>query len=108
MEFTGVNTRIDQRRVNTILQGASSMLRGLDGARMENVWTGMRPIAPDGLPIVDRAPGHENVYLATAYSMLGMTIGLPAGEALAEMIVTGRRPAALEPFGAARFSKLFG
>jgi D-amino-acid dehydrogenase len=108
MEFTGVNTRIDQRRVDTILQGASSMLRGLDGARMENVWTGMRPIAPDGLPIVDRAPGHENVYLATAYSMLGMTIGVPAGEALAEMIVTGRRPAALEPFGAARFSKLFG
>ena len=108
MEFSGVNTRIDRRRVDSILEGASGMLRGLEAPRLENVWTGMRPIAPDGLPIVDRVPGRENVYLATAYSMLGMTIGVPAGEALAEMILTGRRPAALERFGAARFSKLHG
>jgi D-amino-acid dehydrogenase len=107
MEFTGVNTRIDQGRVRKIIAGAAGMLRGLDGAELERVWTGMRPIAPDGLPIVDRAPGHEDVYLATAYSMLGMTIGVPAGEALADMILTGRRPAALEPFRAARFSRLF-
>jgi D-amino-acid dehydrogenase len=67
----------------------------------------MRPIAPDGLPVIDRAPRHDNAYLATAYSMLGMTIGVPAGEALAEMILTGRRPPALEPFRAERFARLF-
>jgi hypothetical protein len=34
--------------------------------------------------------------------MLGMTVGLPAGDALAELIVSGERPAVLEPFRAGR------
>jgi glycine/D-amino acid oxidase-like deaminating enzyme len=35
--------------------------------------------------------------------MLGITIGAPAGEALARMILSGERPAELEPFRATRF-----
>jgi hypothetical protein len=31
-----------------------------------------------------------------------MTVGLPAGEALAELMGSGRRPAGLEPFRARR------
>jgi len=38
--------------------------------------------------------------------MLGMTIGVPAGEALAEMILTGPQPPALEAFRAERFARL--
>jgi D-amino-acid dehydrogenase len=107
MEFSGVNGRLDRRRVDTIVRGAAGMLEGIDGLELENPWSGMRPIAPDGLPIVDRAPGHENVYLAAAYSMLGMTLAAPAGEALAGMILGGARPAELEPFAAARFARLW-
>ncbi|MCW2952920.1 MAG: FAD-dependent oxidoreductase [Conexibacter sp.] len=103
MEFSGVGDGIDRRRVETIARGARQMLRGFDAQPLEDVRGGMRPIAPDGLPIVDRAPGHENVFLATAYSMLGITIGAPAGEALARMILSGERPAELEPFRATRF-----
>ena len=42
----------------------------------------------DGLPILDRAGPYRNAYIATGYSMLGMTLVAPAGEAMAEMIVT--------------------
>lgn len=66
MEFSGVNRRIDERRVASIMRGVRSMLRDLGSGGPENVWSGMRPIAPDGLPIIDRAPRHENLYLATA------------------------------------------
>jgi D-amino-acid dehydrogenase len=104
MEFSGVNARLDRRRIDAIVRGTSSMLRGLERPRLEDIRSGMRPIAPDGLPIIDRAPRHHNVYVATAYSMLGMTLAAPAGEALAELILTGRRPPALEPFRATRFS----
>ena len=63
-------------------------------------WAGLRPLAPDGLPVVDAlAP---RVYVATAYSMLGMTVGLPAGDALADLIQAGSRPPVLEPFRADR------
>jgi D-amino-acid dehydrogenase len=63
----------------------------------------MRPIAPDGLPVVDRSPRHDNLFLATGYSMLGMTVALPAAEALSQFILGGERPRELEAFGATRF-----
>jgi D-amino-acid dehydrogenase len=102
MEFSGVNTRLDRRRIDAIVRTAARTLPLAAAHAIERPWTGMRPIAPDGLPIVDRSPRHPNVYLATGYSMLGMTLGAPAGEALAQMILTGQRPSELEPFRADR------
>jgi D-amino-acid dehydrogenase len=103
MEFSGVNARLDRRRIASIAEGARSMLAPLHPDPEEDLWTGMRPIAPDGLPIVDRAPGLANAYVATAYSMLGMTIAAPAAEALAQLVLTGERPDVLAPFAATRF-----
>lgn len=106
MEFSGVNARLDRRRIDNMLRDARTMLRLPDSPVLESPQSGMRPIAPDGLPIVDRSPRHDNAYVATAYSMLGMTLAAPAAESLAEMIVTGRRPEALEPFRVDRFGRL--
>ena len=106
MEFSGINARLDPRRIAGILDGARSMLAPLHPEPPREVWTGMRPIAPDGLPIVDRAPGLANAYVATAYSMLGMTLAAPAAEALAELVLTGRRPPVLAPFSATRFGRV--
>jgi D-amino-acid dehydrogenase len=102
MEFSGVNARLDQRRIRPIVAGAQDAL-GPWREPPGNAWTGMRPIAPDGLPIIDRAPRLENLWVATAYSMLGMTVALPAAEQLSAFIARGRRPTLLEPFRADRF-----
>ena len=108
MEFSGINARLDRRRIAPILDGARGMLAPLHPEPPRDLWTGMRPIAPDGLPIIDRAPGLSNAYVATAYSMLGMTVAAPAAEALAELVLTGRRPPLLAPFSATRFGRVFG
>jgi D-amino-acid dehydrogenase len=104
MEFSGVNARLDRRRIESIVRSAARMLPGVAHGEIDNLWSGMRPIAPDGLPIVGRSPRHPNVYLATGYSMLGMTLAAPAGEALARLILTGERPAELDPFTVERFA----
>jgi len=106
MEFSGINARLDRRRIAGILSGARGMLAPLDPEPPRELWTGMRPIAPDGLPIVDRAPGLANTYLATAYSMLGMTLAALAAEALAGFVLGGARPDVLEPFAAGRFGRV--
>lgn len=105
MEFSGVNARLDRRRIDSIHRAAARLLPGLRRCRIENPWSGMRPIAPDGLPIIGRSPRHPRIYLATGYSMLGMTLAAPAGEALARLILTGERPAELEPFALGRFAR---
>lgn len=106
MEFSGLNKRLDHRRIESIAHGAARMLPDLDVNRRANAWAGMRPIAPDGLPVIDRVPGAQNLYVASAYSMLGMTLAAPAGEALAKMVRTGQRPPMLEPFRVDRFKAI--
>jgi D-amino-acid dehydrogenase len=102
MEFSGVNARLDRRRIQPIVAGAEAAF-GPSREPIAHPWTGMRPIAPDGLPIIDRSPQLENLWIATAYSMLGMTVSLPAAEQLSAFIASGRRPTLLEPFRADRF-----
>lgn len=103
MEFTGVNARLDRRRVRSIAAGAAQMIDGWRAPDEESLWCGLRPIAPDGLPIIDRHPRLGNVFFAGAYSMLGMTLAAPAAEHLAGFVLTGDRPAELAPFRADRF-----
>jgi glycine/D-amino acid oxidase-like deaminating enzyme len=57
-----------------------------------------RPLLPDGLPVIDRLPRHDNAYLATGHGMLGVTLGPATGRALADYLLTGRRPEVLTPF----------
>jgi D-amino-acid dehydrogenase len=103
MEFSGLNPRVDRRRVRSIADGARTMIEGWESLDRDSVWCGLRPIAPDGLPVIDRHPRISNVFFAGAYSMLGMTLAAPAAEKLAAFVSTGRRPPELEPFSAARF-----
>jgi D-amino-acid dehydrogenase len=104
MEFSGYNLELDRRRIDNVFRLAKDYLR-LEEPTYENAWAGLRPMVVDGLPILDWAGPYRNAYIATGYSMLGMTLSQPAGEAMAEMIVTKRRPEVFEPFRVDRFPK---
>jgi D-amino-acid dehydrogenase len=106
MEFSGVNLRLDRHRIDHTIAGARASFLEWSEPEVRSEWAGLRPIAPDGLPIIGLAPTFENLYLATGYSMQGMTLGPPAGAALADYIATGRRPAVLDPFAPDRFPRL--
>jgi len=105
MEFSGLNARLDRRRIQSIVEGASRLIDGVTDPDEDSLWCGLRPITPDGLPIIDRHPAIANVFFAGAYSMLGMTLAAPAAEKLAQFVVTDRRPAELAPFRANRFGR---
>jgi len=104
MEFSGYSTTVDERRVATLFRHASEVVE-LATPGYDEAWAGLRPTTVDGLPILDRAGPYRNLYVATGYSMLGMTLSAPAGEEMAELVVTGKRPAVLEPFRIDRFPR---
>ena len=103
MEFSGYNLEIDRPRLENVFRLARDYIE-LDAPDYEEPWAGLRPMTVDGLPILDWARPYRNCYLATGYSMLGMTLSQPAGEAMAEMVATGVRPALFEPFRSDRFA----
>jgi D-amino-acid dehydrogenase len=106
MEFSGLNTRLDDRRIGDITVAAKSCFQPWQTPEIEERWAGMRPITPDGLPVLDVAGTLDNLYVASGYSMQGVTLAPPAGEAMAEMIATKSKPELLEPFGIERLSGL--
>ena len=104
MEFSGYDLSIDERRISNLFTLARDYVE-LETPDYEEPWAGLRPMTVDGLPILDWAQPFRNTYVATGYSMLGMTLSQPAGEAMAEMITTGERPALFEPFRIDRFPR---
>ncbi|MFE5816498.1 NAD(P)/FAD-dependent oxidoreductase [Streptomyces sp. NPDC056479] len=104
MELSGNNNRLDWRRIVAVALASRHYLgRWFDDpddlvSRIRDPWVGGRPFLPDGLPVIDRLPGHDNVFAATGHGMLGVTLGPATGHRLAEYLLTGRRPEVLAPF----------
>ena len=93
----------DRRRVDAIARAGARFLRGWPAdAPRPKVGSGLRPLTPDGLPVIGRLPRTMGVWVASGHSMLGVTLGPASGAALAAAI-TGESPDVLRPFDPARF-----
>jgi D-amino-acid dehydrogenase len=69
-----------------------------------DAWMGSRPCTPDMLPVIGRAPRHDNLYFAFGHAHHGLTLGAVTGRMIAEM-VTGEAPFVdPAPYSPARFS----
>ena len=73
-------------------------------AATASAWAGLRPGSPDGLPIIGRLPGYENVYVASGHFRNGVLLAPITGTLIAEMLTQGKTSLSLEPFSPARFS----
>jgi len=103
LEFSGVNDTIRRPRLEQLTNSTRQYLQGIDDAPVSSEWCGLRPCTPDGLPAVGPLPGWRGVFAATGHAMLGLTLGPATGEALAELILTGRSDFSLAGFDPARF-----
>ncbi len=103
MELSGINDVMLPRRIQALKDAPSAYLKGWDGANLQEEWNGMRPLTPDGLPIIGALPGAENCILATGHSMLGVTLGPATGEAVADLALGRPDRELLAPFRADRF-----
>lgn len=103
MELSGINEDLDPRRTAAIGRVAEHFLPGsLEGEQAQE-WVGMRPLTPDGLPVIGRAPGYDNLYLATGHAMLGITLAPVTAVAVTDLIVSGRTDIPVGPFDPGRF-----
>jgi D-amino-acid dehydrogenase len=108
MEFAGLDERIDIRRIDAILRSARRYLPAWDPSTETDPWCGLRPMTPDGLPVIDRVPGAPNATVGTGHGMLGVTLAPATGNALAELALDGSTDPRLAPFSLARQAVLRG
>jgi len=96
LELSGINNRIDRRRVDMLRRGAARFMHGLEAdipLVERSVWCGLRPCTADGMPVIGWCGQHEGVYVATGHAMMGFTLGPGTGYVIASEILDGRPPA---------------
>ena len=105
MEFSGYDERLNRTRLDALERASCEYLREPVGAVKREEWFGWRPMTWDDLPILGRAPGCENLWLATGHGMLGVSMSAITGLLLSELIA-GRAPSLdIAPYSAQRFMR---
>ena len=104
LELAGLDLSINERRVDAIRRGAREWLDGLDGLPELEVWRGLRPCTPDGLPVLGRPAAYDNLILATGHAMIGMSLGPVTGKIVAEIASRERPSIDVAALGPDRFS----
>ena len=102
MEFAGYDRSLSPDRIGLLRRSAAAHLIDPGGEALEE-WWGWRPMTPDDLPCIGRAPELKNLHVAAGNGMIGLSSAPATGELLAELIAGEKphidpRPYALDRF----------
>jgi len=93
MELAGIDLTLNPVRINAILDAVPLYFGNIERPDPSNVelWSGLRPLTPDGLPYIGRFKQYSNLVAATGHAMLGISLAAVTGKLVAE-IVKGQKP----------------
>jgi len=105
-EIVGFNTALLQPRRETLEMVVRDLYPRGGHVEQATFWTGLRPMTPDGTPIVGRTP-YKNLWLNTGHGTLGWTMACGSGQLISDLI-SGRTPAIpFDDLGVARYAAGF-
>jgi D-amino-acid dehydrogenase len=102
LEMAGMDLSFNSRRVNAIRKSSSAYLPGLEEAKVIEIWRGLRPCTPDGLPIISRSRVFDNLIIAAGHAMLGMSLGPITGKLVSQLVGEEQTDVDISPFGVDR------
>lgn len=100
--FVGMNTEPDPTVIKAIAQRAVTFFPTLGRANAIRSYAGLRPITPDGKPIISPTPV-EGLYVATGHEGNGIGLSLVTGQLVAQMLSDVPPCIELEPLRLDRF-----
>jgi glycine oxidase len=98
VEFIGHNKDVTLDTVQGLIARSVDLVPDLRKAPLSRFWAGLRPYSPTRRPILCRAPGLENVIIATGHHRNGIVLAPMTGKLISELITTGETSMSLEPF----------
>ena len=94
-ELAGFDLSLNPKRRETLEMVVNSLFPDAGDVPNASFWTGLRPMTPDGTPIIGRASqqsGLSNLWLNTGHGTLGWTMACGSGQVLADLLAE-RTPA---------------
>ncbi len=93
-ERVGYDRAITAGGIHDVLASAVRLVPELAGAPVVELWSGLRPATPDGLPIMGAHPEMENLYLATGHFRNGILLTPTTGRAMGRLL-SGEGPSSI-------------
>ncbi len=84
-EFTGFDTSLNPKRGANLINGLADLFPDCPNVDQGRHWAGLRPMTPDGIPILGRTP-FDNLYLNVGHGHLGWTMAAGSGDVIASLI----------------------
>jgi D-amino-acid dehydrogenase len=92
MEIIGTDRSINPKKISGLKKSVCRYAPEftMDDLDVEDIWVGLRPISPDGLPYVGKLEKYDNLYTSTGQAMMGMSLSPASGEIVADLITNGK------------------
>jgi D-amino-acid dehydrogenase len=103
-EISGFNNHLHPKRQATLVHSVEDLFGGAGDQARATFWSGLRPMTPDGTPIVGKSTV-ANLFLNTGHGTLGWTMAAGSGKALADMMSGARPDIDMSDLGYSRYQR---
>jgi len=85
-EVAGYDLTLEADRAQSVLTALQALFPALGEDVDPEFWCGLRPMTPDGCPIIGRVPSQDNLYLNTGHGTLGWTLAMGSADFLSDLM----------------------
>ena len=103
-ENAGFTKQVTAGGINTILANAQEISPAVSRLPIVDTWSGLRPRAADGLPVLGPCDEIDGLFYATGHYRNGILLAPVTGELIAEAVVAGHVSSLLAAFSPNRFN----
>jgi glycine oxidase len=103
MEYVGFHPEVSSAGLARIFTSVAELCPTLDRAEVHRTWAGLRPVTPDGLPIIGAEPRLQGLWYATGHGRNGILLAGITGVIIRQLL-SGESPGEnLQAFSPTRF-----
>lgn len=103
MEHAGFNPEVTASGLARIFNSVTALLPALAESDVRRTWAGLRPVTPDGLPIIGPEPGMRGLWYATGHGRNGILLAGVTGVTLNQMLSGEAGEGSMDAFRPERF-----
>lgn len=107
-ELAGFDLSLNPRRRETLEMVLNGLFPNGGDVSKSLFWTGLRPMTPDGTPIIGKASTtYNNVWLNTGHGTLGWTMACGSGQVLADLMANQPTAIRCDDLNLSRYNKAY-
>lgn len=103
MEYAGFHSEVTSAGLARIFAAVTALCPTLTSAEVRRTWAGLRPVTPDGLPIIGAEPRLQGLWYATGHGRNGILLAGLTGLLIKQLMAGEPAEEDLAPFAPDRF-----